>query len=205
MKKIILIFHLFIFFIVSSQKKNDYKNILQSENVAEIESFLREAHPEDPKRMIMKSKLVKLKNEAWIKAGKNLPQTISQKPVIIETSKKNSKNHDENEEEFKKLLLLDTDSAAFKQKKIKLLNQLFSQDSSTEDAIILIQNNSACNIILRIQGEEIYNLPVSSRSENSLMVKKGNYQFTSVICDSKYNASKSITKSTVITLNYSGK
>ena len=49
---------------LSAQRKGkDYTNILRSNNIYEIDSYLRIAHPDDPKRSVLKPRLVKLLNE----------------------------------------------------------------------------------------------------------------------------------------------
>ncbi len=207
MKKFLILFHIFVFFIVSSQKKNHYKDILQSESIEEIESFLKEAHPDDARRMILKKKLVKLKNTIWIKNAKNAPPPMAARPIIEEQKlpvlQKKSKEEEE-KKEFDELLAIDTTEVG-KKRKVRLLNQLFSQDSHSQDAIIMIKNNSQCNIIIRIQGRESYNLPVSARGENSIVLKKGDYQFTSNVCDIEYSSLKVIDKNFVMALNNASK
>ncbi len=205
MKKIVLLFHLFIFFIASSQSSNKYRDILQSENIIEVESFLKDAHPDDPRRMMMKTKLVKLKNAAWIKTEKKEYQTTAsrlvteQNPIVI----LNNKNEwDIEKEEYNKLLTLEKSDSA-KSRKIDFLNQLFTKDSHSKEAIILIKNNSKCNIIMNVSGKELFKIPVSSYGENSFVIEKGDYQFTSTVCELTYKSSKIVNNNTVITLNYS--
>lgn len=131
---------------VSAQKKNN--NILESSNITEIENFLKSSHPDDPRRIVLKSKLIALKNSSWMKSGQNPYKTA--KPVILEIPKSvvKQKNNDETEE-FKRLITLS--SSAHKEKTVKLLNQLFDNDITSKEAILLVQNNSDCNMIVRIR------------------------------------------------------
>ena len=46
---------------LSMSAQNNKKDILKSTNISEIESFLKTAHPDDPRRNILKSKVLKLK------------------------------------------------------------------------------------------------------------------------------------------------
>lgn len=65
-------------------------------------------------------------------------------------------------EEFKKLMAETSD--AHKDKTVKLLNSLFDQDPAKKEAILLIQNNSACDLILRLQSKNgFYNVAVPSK------------------------------------------
>ena len=61
---------------LSAQRKGkDYSNILRSNNIYEIDSYLRIAHPDDPKRSVLKPRLVKLLNE-YIKTAHPADQRV---------------------------------------------------------------------------------------------------------------------------------
>jgi hypothetical protein len=102
------------------------------------------------------------------------------------------------EEEFQKLFSETTKS--HKDKTVKLLNQLFDNDVTNEHAILLVKNNGECNMIVRIQGNDYYNLAVPAHGENFVTVKKGNYQLSGNICEAKYSATKSIAKNMLVSL-----
>ena len=60
----------------SAQKKiKDYSNILRSTNVYEIDAYLRDAHPDDPKRSVLKPRLVKMLKQ-YIKDAKPGDQRV---------------------------------------------------------------------------------------------------------------------------------
>lgn len=193
---------------VSAQKK--YSNIINSTNTAEIENFLREAHPDDVRRNVLKRKLVTLKNEKWMNRGKTnftntqskdayskkaISQTVISKPASY-APKVTSE-----EEEFQRLFTETPQS--HKDKTVKLLNQIFDNDITNEQAILLIKNTGDCNMIVRIQGKEFYNLAVPAHGENFMTVKKGNYRLSGNMCEAKYNTSKSIGKNMLVTLTKS--
>ena len=196
MKKIILAIPLLLSLLFSAQQKN--KNILYSQNIPEIESFLKEAHPEDPRRIVLKPKLVALKNAAWMKVGRynlaNLNSRYREIPKILATQK-----DDNEEQEFQHLIA--ENSTNHKEKTVRLLNQLFENDITNKETIILMQNNSNCNMIVRIEGKEFYNLPVPMHGENSLVIKKGDYQLRSNVCEVTYNTTKNIAKNTLVVIN----
>ena len=102
-------------------------------------------------------------------------------------------------EEFKRLIT--STSTEHKDKTVKLLNAMFNEDISSKEAIFLCKNNSDCNIIVRIQGKEFYNLAVPAHDENFIVVQKGDYVLTSNVCDLQYSAKKEIKKGILITLN----
>lgn len=196
MKKIIFAIAVVTSLSISAQKKN--KDILYSKNIREIESFLRTAHPDDGRRTVLKSKLIALKNAAWMKPdqqkGSNLKPSYIEVPKAVMQQKNNSEV-----EEFKKLI--SENSTKHEEKTVKLLNQLFENDVTNKEAILLMQNNSDCNMIVRIQGKEFYNLAVPAHGENSVVIKKGDYQLRSNVCDAFYTSNKSIAKNMLVILN----
>lgn len=172
---------------------------MQSTNIQEIENFLKTAHPEDPRRIVLKPKLVALKNAEWTKGAKSA-KPMEARPIVMEVPNSVIRNENSSEaEEFKKLIA--ESSTQHKEKTVKLLNTLFDQDITKKEAIVLIQNNSDCNMIVRIQGKDFYNLAIPAHGENSLVLNKGTYQFSSNICGSRYLSNKEITKSIVVILN----
>lgn len=173
-------------------------DILKSNNIKEIETFLKDAHPNDHRRTILKPKLIALKNSSLSKRDgasyKNL------KPLVIVIPKSKMKqSHEEEAEEFESLLA--ANSQNHQGKTVKLLNQLFDNDISNQEAILLLQNNSDCNMIVRIQGEDLYNLAVPAHGENSVVIKKGDYQLSSKVCTAQYSSTKKIVKNMLVTLN----
>lgn len=198
MKKAIYISLIFLSALSSAQKKKN-KDIMQSTNIQEIENFLKTVHPEDPRRTVLKPKLIALKNAAWTKGAKDA-KPMEARPVVVEVPKSVMNNPSSSEaDEFKKLIT--ETSQQHTDKTVKLLNTLFDQDINSKEAIVLVRNNSDCNMIVRINGKDFYNLAVPAQGENSLVLKKGSYDFTANVCGSKYQSSKTIQKSIVVILN----
>jgi hypothetical protein len=179
-----------------AQKKN-FKNILKTTSIPEIEEFLKVAHPEDPRRSVLKPKLVLLKNQAWTKGAKNA-KPMEARPIIIDIPNSVMRNSSD-AEEFKRLITENNNQ--HKDKTVKVLNAMFNEDLSSNEAILLCRNNSDCNIIMRIQGKEFYNLAVPANGENFIVVKQDEYVLTSSICDLQYSSKKEIKKGVFITLN----
>ncbi|WP_232815961.1 hypothetical protein [Chryseobacterium capnotolerans] len=64
MKKILLLLASVLFFSMSAQKKGkDYSEILKSNNIYEINAFLRDAHPDDPRRSVLKPRVMEMMKE----------------------------------------------------------------------------------------------------------------------------------------------
>ncbi|OVE60205.1 DUF6759 domain-containing protein [Chryseobacterium mucoviscidosis] len=200
MKKVMLIISTGILVCCSSvQEQNKSQNILESKNISEIEDFLKTAHPDDPKRNVLKSKIIALKNSEWTK-GKKDAKPMEARPVISEISTTLMKNSNAQEtEEFKRLIA--STPAEHKEKTVKLLNAMFNEDISSKEVILLFKNNSDCNIVLRIQGKDFYNLAVPAKGENSIVINKGSYTLTSHVCDVLYSSQKEIKKSIFLTIN----
>lgn len=191
MRNVFYIGLIFISALFSAQKKS--RDIMQSTNIQEIENFLKTAHPEDPRRTVLKPKLIALKNAAWTNGAKNA-RPMEAKPVIVEVPKSVLKNPNSAEaEEFKKLIA--ETSKEHSDKTVKLLNTLFDQDINSKEAILLIQNNSDCNMIVRVIRKTYYNLAIpAAHGENSLIVNKDTYGLIANVCGSKYQSKKNDTE-----------
>jgi hypothetical protein len=203
MKKKFLTTLLFIFLVpvlAPAQKKN--KDILKSTNTKEIEEYLKNAHPEDPKRSVLKPKLIALKNAEWTKGAKSA-KPMEARPVITDIPNRFMRNSNSDDaEEFKKLIAENSDQ--HKDKTAKLLNTMFNEDITRKEAVLLFRNNSDCNIILRIEGKDFYNLAVPAHGENFIVLNKGSYSLNSNICDVKYTSNKDINKSIFVAIDNPG-
>lgn len=103
-------------------------------------------------------------------------------------------------EEFK--MLMNISEADLKNKTTQVLNSLFDNDPMSKECIVLIQNKSDCNIIVRIEGAGFtkYRLAVPAKKENSIVVQKGDYLFTSLVCGAQYASQKTIQKALMVAL-----
>lgn len=260
MKKILLIFCAIVFVNVSAQKKGkDYSDILKSKNIYEINAFLRDAHPDDPRRSVLKPRVMEMMKEYikhakpgdtkvrqmqdWLAMLKRRPSTkisfeefnanirkkqiaryqkelqVGQSAVVYTPS--NPKNvyiaptavstvttaaiPDTEASEFN--MLMAENPVEHKNKTVKILNSLFDNDPNAKECIVMIENKSDCNIIVRIEGIGVtkYRLPVPAHSDNSVVVQKGDYLFTSVVCGAQYASQKTIQKPLMVALGSSSK
>lgn len=200
MKKILFPLVFFGLTIQSCVSNEHRDNILNSRNIAEIEEYISKAHPEDPKRRVLKQRVIALKNADWVKGRKNA-KPMAARPVILDLPSKNSfkKNSPESEAVFKQLLAETHEE--HKQKTTQLLNAIFNQDIASNEVILLLKNNSDCNLVLEISGKKFYNLPVPAKSENSLVLDKDTYTLSGNVCDVPYKSVKQFTKGAVIILS----
>ena len=80
---------------------------------------------------------------------------------------------------------------------------MFDSDKrNSKEVIILVENNSDCNMVMRISGAEKYSLAVPSRAKNFVVVKKDNYTIQSSICNVPYTSTKNLNRSVIIALNH---
>lgn len=257
-----LFFTFLCFALLNAQgRRKDYKGIMKSNNIYEINAFLRDAHPKDSRRAILKPKVMEMM-EDYIKNAFPFDQRVpeiqemlallKQRPstkitfeefnakirekriakiraelaaiekMTDEDAKNNYKKYAEGnsgkaavaaaaeagisdyanpeEEEFNKLMSPST--TEHKEKTVKILNSLFDNDPSSKEAIVMIENKSDCNIIVRMEGAggKNYKVAVPSKEENSVVMEKGSYLFTSLVCGAQYASQKNIQKSVMVSL-----
>lgn len=260
MKKLLLLFSTVLFFgLLSAQRKDkDYSNILKSKNIYEINAFLRDAHPDDPRRSVLKPRVMEMMRE-YIKTARPEDQKVKQmqeqlallkrrpstkisfdemnaiikqkqiakynaelqaKQSLVVYTPSNAKNvyvtnttavastaviADTEAEEFN--MLMSVSPTEHKNKTVQILNSLFDNDPMSKECIVLIQNKSDCNIIVRMEGigTTKYRLAVPAHNESSVVVNKGDYLFTSVVCGSQYASQKTIQKPLMVALGSSAK
>lgn len=197
----------FFFFslIVTSCASNtaDGGDVLRSTDISKIEEYLVKAHPQDPKRGILKQRIIALKNTEWTKGAKNA-KPMEARPVFMELPDMsiNKRNNEANQEVFRKMMTETSDE--LKEKTRKLLNNMFNEDINHNEAIVLLKNNSDCNLVLEISGKKFYNLAVPAKGENFIVLNKDSYIFSGNVCDVKYKSSKDIGKSMVVVLQNPG-
>lgn len=262
MRKILFILGLLSCIVINAQsRKKDYTNIIKSTNIYEINAFLRDAHPNDPRRNVLKTKVMGMMDE-YIKNAMPFDQRVPQMQEMLallkrgpstkvsyeefsakirekklaklreelevagkmteEEAKNAYKKYSEGnsgkaaieaaavagisnyvnpeEEEFNQLISLSP--AAHKDKTVKILNTLFNNDPNSNDVIVMVENKSDCNIIVRIEGagNKNYRLPVPAKKENSMVVEKGSYLLTSLVCGALYASQKKIYKPLIVNL-----
>lgn len=253
MKNLYLLFTALLCNVVNAQSKGkDYNNILKSKNIYEINSFLRDAHPDDPRRIIMKPKVMDMMREYvqyakpgdskvkqmqdWLALLKRRPSTkisfeemnenikkkqiakyqrqlqvgqaaIVYKPstpqnvfAVTPTNADVAPIADKEASEFNALMA--ENPVEHKNKTVKILNSLFDNDPNSKECIIMIENKSDCNIIVRIEGigNTKYRLPVPAHGDNSIVVTKGDYLLTSLVCGVQFASQKTIQKPLMVAL-----
>lgn len=263
MKKLLLLFSAILSIGLSAQARGkDYSEILKSKSIYEINAFLRDAHPDDPRRSVLKPRVMDMMKEYiknaqpgdqkvrqmqdWLAMLRRRPSTkisfdemnaiIRQKQIakyqkelqvgqaaIVYTpstpqnvyvapaastaasAKPAAVIPDTEASEFN--MLMAENPVEHKNKTVKILNSLFDNDPNAKECIVMIENKSDCNIIIRIEGigNTKYRLPVPSHGDNSIVVQKGDYLFTSIVCGAQYASQKTIQKPIIVALGSSAK
>ena len=242
----------------SQQKMKDYSKIMRSTNIYEIDAYLRDAHPDDPKRLILKPRLIKMLKE-YIKNAHPADQRVKefQEKIALLRKKPSTRiTFDEmndlirqkqiakfKEELLKKEggttyvtksygtasnpnvaavnsatgltasgmtadeeaefnMLMNVNPTEHKNNTVKVLNSLFDNDPNSKESIVMIENKSDCNMIMRIEGvgNTKYRLAIPSHSDNTVVVTKGDYLFSSLVCGAQYASQKTVQKAAMVSL-----
>lgn len=282
MKKFLSLLAIVLFLYSSAQSRTkNYDKIMSSRSIYEIDAFLRDANEKDPRRNILKNRVIDLMkryiadaypedqnvkvfqeklallqkrpstkisfeemsdaikkkrrkmyeqqlaelNNPTIAPSKSTSSTTPQvaytsgktkvlssgsstsvantgtNTVNIEASSALSKSE---EAEFN--MLMNDSPIEHKAKTVQLLNKLFDNDPSSKDCIVMIQNKSDCNMIMRIEGvgNTKYRLAIAANNENSVVVQKGDYLFSSMVCGAQYASQKTVQKAMMVSLKNPG-
>ena len=101
--------------------------------------------------------------------------------------------------------LMQKDQINKKQVTAEVLTYLLNDDDPNDPkTAAVIDNNSNCNIILRlveIKGNRIYNIPISKHSKNQFVIYKGSYTMKSNVCAAKYYSQKQISAPLILKLS----
>ncbi|MGH1519639.1 DUF6759 domain-containing protein [Chryseobacterium sp. JK1] len=82
-----------------------------------------------------------------------------------------------------------------------MLTHMFNNDVNKNEAYINIKNRSSCNLVVKISGKKYYNLSVPAKGQNFILIDKGEYVMTTMVCDAKYSSVKKIDQDIEIALN----
>jgi hypothetical protein len=71
-------------------------------------------------------------------------------------------------------MLMASNPVEHKNKTVKILNSLFDNDPNAKECIVMIENKSDCNIIVRMEGvgNTKYRLAVPAHGDNSVVIEK---------------------------------
>lgn len=189
MKKILYLFCFLSSLLVFSQSKYTADQVEKSTDPQVIANFVK-FNPDHPRTPAFKQKLFAIINSNKTPAAKAAvakPTVAPINTVKLEAAVKKDIAKDGVNDKHRK-------TAA-------LLTHMFNNDPSSKEAYVQIVNKSKCNLIVKISGKRFYNLDVPANNQNFILIDKGSYTLTTMVCDAKYSSSKNIGKDIVITLN----
>ena len=189
MKKILYIFIFLTSFFAFSQSKYTEAQVEKSSDPQVIANFIK-FNPNHPRTPEFKRKLFAVMNNNKAPAAK----AAVAKPTVAPISTKKL------ETAIKKDVAKDGSNDKHK-RTADLLNHLINSDPSSKTAYVQIVNKSKCNLIVKINKKRFYNLDVPANNQNFILIDKGSYTLTTMVCDAKYTSAKNISKDIVVTLN----
>lgn len=189
MKKYFYILFLLVSVFSYAQSKYTVTQVENSTDPQVIANFIK-YNPNHPKTPEFKRKLVAVINNNKPASQKS----ASAKPSVQPISTSKLKN------DIKKDVAKDGVNDKNK-RTAELLTHLFNTDPNSKVAYIQIVNRSKCNLIVKISGKRFYNLDVPAKNQNFIMVDKGTYNLTTMVCDAKYTSTKNVKQDIVVTLN----
>lgn len=182
MNKFLFLFSFVLSSMLFSQSKYTEAQVDKSSDPKVIANFIK-YNPDNPKTAEYKRKLyaVLASNNSDIVVPKVEVLTKSKlKKEVRKIARSGSKNKNSGTAE--------------------ILTHMFSNDPNGREAYIQIQNQSSCNMIVKINGKKFYNLTIPANNSNYILVDKGTYTLTTSVCDAKYSSVKKVSKDMIITL-----
>ncbi|MFC3159604.1 hypothetical protein SAMN05443633_11360 [Chryseobacterium arachidis] len=161
--------------------------MIMADNSPEAKPTIRGVSEDKIRQMVLESN--SLNNSKTIAAATNAGAAKTERTVNYASVGTSSKKSAGPSEEHKR-------TAA-------MLTHLFNDDPMDKEAYINIKNRSKCNLIVKISGKKYYNLDVPAKGQNFVLVEKGEYVLTTMVCDAKYSSLKKINKDIELELNLS--
>ncbi|MFC6269333.1 DUF6759 domain-containing protein [Frigoriflavimonas asaccharolytica] len=181
MRKLLLSFFLFSFLFSFSQ----IYTIEQVENTTDpkvIASWLK-ANPDNARNNEFKIKLVKLITKDNDPFAKPTVKPLKKGKLVRDLSRGKTPENSNSKQTA------------------NVLNELFNNDPNKKTVVVQIKNNSDCSLIVKFTGKDFYNLSVPAKNHNFVVVNKGKYILTTMVCDAKYSSTKNLTQDIAISLN----
>lgn len=156
--------------------------IIMADNSPEAKPTIRPISKDKIENIVSNNELNKGKNLSTSSKNTSAPERNVTYASVGNTSKK-SEVSDKNK------------------KTAAMLTHIFNDDPSDKEAYINIKNRSNCRLIVKISGKKYYNLDVPAKGQNFVLIDKGDYVLTTMVCDAKYSSLKKITKDIEIQLD----
>lgn len=112
---------------------------------------------------------------------------------------KKPKANKEDEEAFAKLMNTENEKNK-KELTAQVLNKMLGDSANDALSLLLVKNNSDCNMVLKVTGKTNYDIPIPAKGQNAIMVEKGVYFLKGNICELSYEAQKNLNKNLLVSL-----
>ncbi|WP_228409689.1 DUF6759 domain-containing protein [Chryseobacterium sp. T16E-39] len=168
--------------------------IIMADNSPEAKPTIKPISKEKIEKIVKNNEL----NNAKTMAVNSSPAAIEKKVNYASVSNSNTSLSNSNNSSSKK-----SEPSEESKRTAAMLTHIFSNDDNLKEAYINIKNRSSCNLIVKISGKKYYNLSVPAKGQNFILIDKGEYVLTTMVCDAKYSSLKRINKDIELELNVS--
>lgn len=178
-----------------AQSKQALDKVMLSKDVQEIAAFIKN-YPSEPNVPFLKRKLNNLTTTAKTAAKTSATAVIkdaSAAPRLVPAGTASAALNPSKKDNGKPYVSAKRVEDA--------LNHLFNNDPTNPDAYLQINNQSECDIRVKIEGKKAFYLEVPKKTENFVLVPKGNYRISTDLCQAPYNMVKNLTQDTQIKFN----
>lgn len=186
--KVFLLFFIFFTSLSFGQAKTKKKKgvapqwtveqILQSNDPVKMATFIKN-NPNHEQVTIIKSKILQL---------------LSPEKKQVENNTNTVKGNQKSAQARNTTLTQDDKTS-------EILNHLFSNNENLKEAYVQVSNLSECPMDVKISNRQnTYTLTISPKSNAHVMVEKGEYYLSTVICSTKFSSNHTINKDMMIRL-----
>lgn len=187
-KNLVFAFILGLNIFIIAQKKEiqtttnyTYEEVMASNDTKKIAGFIKN-NPSHPKVGELKIKLLKL--------------------ISPDNSNINTPNTGRNYSEKNNSTVGKNNNSPGKNKRTAdILNAILNPETNSSSAIVFIENKSNCPMVMKMTGRMSYSLNVPAKGKNFIDLPKGSYTFSANVCNSRYQAEKSIQSNITLSLN----
>ncbi len=181
MKKTLFLFLFFFSLLYAAQSKYTAEQVEKTNDIKVIANFIKN-NPNHPKTPAFKQKLANIvmrENQTVAKsaAEKAMDERKLSAAKPSATPSKTPRKGITSEH----------------QKTAETLNHLFNENPNKSEAYIKFRNASNCAIVVKISGRKNYSLNVPAKGENYVLVTKGPYNISSMICGASFSKKKNVT------------
>ena len=183
MKKTILLLLVFSAVKIFAQSKYTIEQVEKSNDTKVLANFIVN-NPNHPKTPELKKRMAQLvaANHSTHEASKS--HASASKTTQNHTTK-HSKKHDKKKHE----------------ETAEILNHLLNDSSKSNSVLVAIKNQSKCSISVNFKGKKAYVLNIPANSMGRILVDKGTYKISSLICNAQFHTEKHIQSGIQMTLN----